>query len=185
MNMRLLLGFVTLAVLALVIACGGDGDADGPIPTSDALGQQSGQVGGESLGEPGLDSPTVSLGSVTAAVGETGQVVLDVLNFEAPGLGAWTFDVSYDTSILTLTDCEPQQESSVCNPEFDDDKLRIVGATGTGLEGDTEIGRLTFQCDEAGESALVLSVQTLADGTIGDPQLVAAHVEGGSITCSE
>ena len=185
MNVRLVIGILLVSALALAIACGGDDDTDedGSAPTNDAL-DQSGQAGG-SLGEPGPDSPTVSLSSTTIVVGEAGEAVLYVLNFEAPGLGAWTFDISYDANMLTLTNCEPQQESSVCNPEFDEDTLRIVGATGTGLEGDTEIGRLTFQCDEAGESALVLSVQTLADGTIGDPQLVAAHVEGGSITCSE
>jgi hypothetical protein len=185
MKMRWLLGLFTLAVLALVIACGGDGDADedGPTPTSDALGQPSGETSG--LGEPGLDSPTVSLGSATAAVGETGEVLLSVLNFEAPGLGAWTVDVLYDANLLTLSDCVAGQESSVCNPGFASDMLRIVGATAVGLEGDTEIGRLTFQCDAVGESALALSVTTLADGTLGDPQLVAAHVEDGSITCNE
>ncbi len=183
MHMRLLIGLVTLAVLALGIACGGDGDGDQDTPTSDALGEPSGQVGGESLGEPGLASPTVSMGSATVVVGESGEVTLEILNFESPGLGAWTVDVLYDANLLTLLDCESQQESSVCNPEFASDMLRIVGATGDGYEGDTQIGRLTFQCDAAGESALALSVVTLADGTLGDPQLVAAHVEGGSITC--
>lgn len=180
----MLLGLVMFAVLALVIACGGDGDSDedGPTPTSDTFGEQSGQVGG---GEPGLDSPTVSMGSATIVVGESGEVVLSVLNFEAPGLGAWTVDVLYDTSLLTLTDCEALQAASVCNPEFASDILRIVGATAAGLEGDTEIGRLAFQCNAAGEGTLALSIVTLADGTLGDPQLVAAHVEGGSITCNE
>ena len=185
----------SVMIAFIVVACGGSYDTrienleatvaalvgDVASVDDDALGQNG--LVGDPHGEPGPDSPTVSLSSVTIATGETAEVVLSVLNFEAPGLGAWAVDVTYDTNMLTLTNCEPLPEpNTVCNLAYAVDTLRIVGVTGGGFEGDTEIGRLTFRCDEAGESVLTVSIETLADGTFGDPQLVAAHVENGSIT---
>ena len=94
----------------IVVACGGSYDTrienleatvaalvgDVASVDDDALGQNG--LVGDPHGEPGPDSPTVSLSSVTIAAGETAEVVLSVLNFEAPGLGAWTVDVTYDTN---------------------------------------------------------------------------------------
>ena len=178
--MRMKLALVVLTLLALVIAsaCGSDDDdTDSTEPTSDSIGEPAGQ--------PEPDAPTVSINATEIAVGDEGEAVLTVLNFDAPGLGAWTVDIEYDNSIVSVILCEPLPESNVCNPEFDDDVVRIVGASGTGLEGTTVIGRITFQCDAAGESNLGLSIETFADGTIGAPQELVPFIENGAITCTE
>ena len=179
--MRIKLVFVVLALLALALAsaCGSDdGSKDSASPTSDASGEPAGQ--------PGEDAPTVSMDTSEIAVGERDEAVLAVLNFNAPGLGAWTVDIKYDTSIVSVIACEPLPEgTSVCNENFADDAIRVVGAVGVGLEGNTVIGRITFQCDVAGESRLDLLIDTFADGTIGNPQELVPFVENGTITCTE
>lgn len=178
MHMKLVLVVLALLALALASACGSDDADDSPAnPTSDTIGETSGQPGG--------DPPTVSIDTTEVIVGEQGEAVLEVLGFNAPGLGAWTIDVQYDASVVSIVECEPLPEGAVCNADFADDEVRVVGAVAVGLEGDTVIGRLTFQCDVAGESKLDLSIDTFADGTIGDPQLVEPPVENGAITCTE
>ncbi len=176
--MKLALVVLTLLALVIASACGSDDDdTDSIQPVSDSIGEPAGQP------EPG--APTVSINATEVAVGDEGEAVLTVLDFNAPGLGAWTIDIEYDNSIVSVTLCEPLPEGNVCNPEFSDDTVRIVGASGTGLEGTTVIGRITFQCDTAGESELNLSIVTLADATLGGPQERVPFIEDGAITCTE
>jgi hypothetical protein len=128
---------------------------------------------------------TISISDGTAAPGGSGDVELEALGFGDPGLGAWTIDISYDTSVISVDDCAPEQ-GGVCNPEFGDGVIRITGASATGLEGDTLLGTITFTCaDEEGESALTLSLEVVADATIGDPQDVDAAVSNGTFSCAE
>ena len=178
MYVKLILVVLALAALAIASGCGGgdsdDGSAD---PASDALGEPAGQ--------PGPDSPTVSINTTEIVVGEQGEAVLAVLNVNSPGLGAWTVDIEYDADVVSIVACESLQGTNVCNDAFTNDTARIVGASAVGLEGDSVIGRITFQCDAPGESKLDLSVDTLADGTIGDPQILAPFIENGAITCTE
>ncbi len=183
--MKLALVILALLALAIASACGSDdnddsGD-DSATPTSDANGEASGQP----AGQPGPDAPTLSINTPEIVVGDQGEAVLSVLNFNSPGLGAWTVDIQYDTSVISVLGCEPLPEGNVCNPAYTDDTVRVVGATGIGLDGDTVIGRIMFQCDVAGESKLEISIETLADGTLGDPQLVVPFIENGAITCAE
>ena len=176
--MKLALVILSLLALAFAGACGSDdGDNDSPTPTSDAIGEPAGQ--------PGPDAPTVSIDTTQIVVGEQGEAVLAILSFDSPGLGAWTVDIQYDNSIVSVVECEPLPEGNVCNAAFTGDTVRFVGATGTGLEGDTEIGRITFQCDVAGESKLDIIIDLLADGTLGEPQIVVPNIENGAITCTE
>jgi hypothetical protein len=178
------IAFVVLALLALAFAsaCGSDDNdepsEDTPTETSDGIGDPAGQ--------PGPDAPTVSINSPEIAVGEQGEAVLTVLNFNAPGLGAWEVDIEYDNSVVSVVECEPLPQGAVCNPAFaDGTAVRVVGALAVGLEGDTVIGRITFQCNVAGESNLDISVDVLADGTLGDPQILVPNIENGAITCTE
>lgn len=180
--MKLVLVILALTALAVASACGSDDNDNGSAtPTSDAIGEPT----GEPAGQPGPDAPTVSIDTPEIAVGGQGEAVLTVLNFNAPGLGAWTVDIQYDNSIVSVVECEPLPEGNVCNAAFTGDSVRLVGATGTGLEGDTEIGRITFQCDVAGESNLDIFVDLLADGTLGEPQIVVPNIENGAIICAE
>ncbi len=177
--MKLTLVVLALLTIAFASACGSDdNDNDAATPTSDAIGEPAGQ--------PGPDSPTVSIDTSEFVVGEQAEAVLTVLNFSSPGLGAWTVDIKYDNNVVSVVDCEPLPEGNVvCNPAFTDDTVRVVGAIADGLEGDTVIGRFTFQCDVAGETNLDLSIETLADGTLGDPQERVPIIENGAITCTE
>ena len=186
-SMRVKLALVILSLLALAFAgaCGSDdGDNDSPTPTSDALGQPTSD-GIEPAGEPGPDAPTVSIDTTQIVVGEQGEAVLAILNFDSPGLGAWTVDIEYDNSVVSVIDCESLQGSNVCNDAFTDNTIRIAGASASGLEGDSVIGRITFQCDVFGESNLDLFIETLADGTLGEPQIVVPIIEHGAISCTE
>ena len=180
--MKLVLVILALMALAVASACGSDDNDNGSAtPTSDAIGEPT----GEPAGQPGPDAPTVSIDTTQIVVGEQGEAVLTVLSFDSPGLGAWTVDIQYDNSIVSVVECEPLPEGNVCNAAFTGDTVRFVGATGTGLEGDTEIGRITFQCDVAGESKLDIIIDLLADGTLGEPQIVVPNIENGAIICAE
>ena len=127
-------------------------------------------------------SGTLSRGDGTAAPG--GQTSVDLsANVGSPGLGAWTVDISYDSSV-TVVSCSPQQ-GGVCNPNFAADTIRITGASASGLLGDTTLGTVTFRCGSAeGDSPLGLAVEVFADATIGDPQDIDATVSDGSVTCA-
>lgn len=127
----------------------------------------------------------ISISDGTAAPGGSGDVTLEALGFADPGLGAWTVDISYDTSVVSVTDCAPE-EGGVCNPAFGDGVVRITGASASGLEGDTVLGTITFECADAeGDSDLGLSLAVVADATIGDPQDVAATASEGTFSCAE
>ncbi len=123
----------------------------------------------------------------TAAPGEEVAVDLGAHDITAPGLGAWTIDISYDGDVVSVVTCAPAQ-GGVCNPEFGDDVIRVTGASAGGLQGDTVLATITFECgDDEGTSALTLDVNVLADATIGDPQDITGitTVSDGTITCEE
>ena len=127
----------------------------------------------------------ISVGDGSARVGQRDTVSLDAQDIPEPGLGAWTIDVSYDTNIVSAVSCEPAQDGlGVCNPEFDDNTVRSTGANIDGLAGDNSLADLTFECQEAGSTALTISIQVLADATLGNPQLIDAETFDGSFDCS-
>ena len=164
------------AALALAVACG-DGDSGTP-PTTP--GTDTGTPGNSVAGLP---QPTLSMGTLEMAVGEQGEVGLEVLEFDEPGLGAWTFDIQYDPAIVSIVSCETTPATSVCNTEYAPALIRIAGAVGVGIVGDTIVANIGFQCEAEGASPLDVTVDTLADGTIGDPRIVTATVENGEVVC--
>ena len=124
----------------------------------------------------------VSVSDGSAEDGESGDVTVDVTNVGDPGLGAWTIDISYDSDLLTATDCSAEQ-GGVCNENFSDNSVRVTGASAGGLEGDTSLGSITFECDGEGDSDLTISLSVFADATIGDPQDLDPSVSNGTFTC--
>ena len=127
----------------------------------------------------------VSIGDGTAAPGADATVDLTADGVTDPGLGAWTVDITYDSSVVTVSDCSPQQ-GGVCNPAFADEMIRVTGASASGLDGDTVLANITFECGDAeGSSDLTLTVNVFADATIGDPTDIDATISNGSITCEE
>lgn len=126
----------------------------------------------------------ISIGSATAAPEEQGSVALEALDIGAPGLGAWTVDITYDSDVVSVADCV-SHAAGVCNPAYADETIRATGAVATGLEGDTTLATITFECGESeGSSTLDLAVQVLADATAGDPQDIDAAEITGSFTCT-
>ena len=131
------------------------------------------------------DGDTVGISDGSAETGESGDVTIEATDISEPGLGAWTLDIHYDTSVITATDCTAEQ-GGVCNPNFADGVARITGATAGGLEGDSTLGTLEFECgDDAGTSDLDIQVATFADATLGDPTDIDVTVVDGTFTCSE
>ena len=131
------------------------------------------------------EGAAIKIGSGTAAVGGRAAVELEALDVPEPGLGAWTIDAAYDTGIVSAVSCTPGSDGlSVCNPEFADDTVRVTGANIDGLPGDSTLASITFECEAEGSSDLTLTVQVLADATIGNPQTIEAFTIDGEITCT-
>ena len=59
-----------------------------------------------------------------------------------------------------------------------------MGATASGLTGDSVLARIRFNCDREGVSDLVIEVRELADATLSDPQPISFMVQNGRIACS-
>jgi hypothetical protein len=146
----------------------------------------------------GQATGTASVGSGTAAVGVEVSVALEALDVTPPGLGAWTIDIYYDTSVLSATNCT----INICNPCFggtipppptpcQTGIVRVVGASASGLEGDTLLSVITFLCRVGGTSALTIPGFgenpgfLFHDATIGNPQPIDVTILNGSITCGD
>lgn len=129
---------------------------------------------------------TVSIGSATIVLEGSAGVAVNAANFHAPGLGAWSIDVTYDPSVLSVVACEAAEVgANICNADYLDlgTTVRIVGASAQGLEGDTTLATITFRCDNLGTSPLSVAVGTLADATPGMPVAIEPVISGGSVAC--
>jgi hypothetical protein len=140
-------------------------------------------VGFLAAGGAGAASGTLSIGSGTVSPGGQRQIALEALGVGEPGLGAWSIDITYDPAAVTPVDCDPQS-GSVCNPTYGEGQVRVSGAAGVGLEGDSTLAVITFQCaDTEGSSPLTINVVEIADGTPGAPADIDATIVDGTITC--
>jgi hypothetical protein len=169
-----------LLVLAVVAAaCSGSSKSNAPATRSTTSGTQpAGAAGGISQ-----VTTTIQMGSATAAVGSEAKAELKALAAGPPGLGAWTLEVAYDPTVVSVSGCTGT-ESSACNTHKDDHTVRFAGATASGLQGDVTLMTLTFQCKTSGTSPLTVNIVLLADATIGNPLAIIAPAQNGSITCS-
>lgn len=126
----------------------------------------------------------IKIGTASAPLGAQASVDLQALGLSDPGLGAWTLEVAYDAQIVSVVQCStPPNALSACNPKASAGRLRLAGATATGLKGDVTLGTITFKCEAAGTSTLDVTAETLVDGTIGDPRDIERTVENGAIRC--
>jgi len=129
-------------------------------------------------------TPTVSVGSTGTNVGSHGEVHLRALDIGAPGLGAWTIDVSYDPAYLNVVECAPDQ-GGLCNPAYGEHTVRITGTNIAGLLGDTTLGAIVFGCKQVGSGELKVSLSVFADATLGGPRPIDAAMVNGKVTCLE
>ncbi len=131
---------------------------------------------------------TLSVSSVTIAPGGQGSVDVRA-NVPSPGLGAWTLDMTYDPSKVSIVSCAPAPSHSVCNPGFASNKIRLTGATGPGLIGDVSLATITFRMLAATSAAcgspspLTLVATLFSDATVGNPQPITVTPTNGTITC--
>lgn len=126
---------------------------------------------------------TVHVGRITVVQGNETTMDVQAQDIASPGIGAWTVDVIYDPGIVELVDCAPIDDVGLCNPTYTDQRVRLVGATPNGLEGDTTLASLRFRCRIPGQSVLDLDIVHLFDATQGHPRSISATIENGSITC--
>ncbi|MDZ4278908.1 MAG: dockerin type I repeat-containing protein [Dehalococcoidia bacterium] len=126
---------------------------------------------------------TLRIASATAPIKGVAHVAIAGLDVPPPGLGAWTLDIVYDSSITFPLDCVTR-EGGLCKTVFDDDSVRMTGAVEDGLTGQVWIASYAFGCgSNAGIGSLDLQISVFADA--GDPpQNIDADVVDGSITCS-
>ena len=122
----------------------------------------------------------VSWGS--AEVGGETTVTLAVGELADPPLGAWQIDINYDNTVVTATECIGLA-GSVCNPVFDEDTVRVAGASAAGLTGTNELGAITFLCDRPGESPLMLRLSIWGNAIETEQRKV--ELQDAAVTCTE
>ena len=130
------------------------------------------------------DLPTLSIESATGTVGELVPVNIDVVGMPAPGLGAWTVDITYDPQRLQAVRCSPNL-GSVCSMRYGATVGRFTGAVRTGVPGDFTLGTAFFRCLSPGTSRLTLSINVFSDATPDGPQPITISVVDGTLTCVE
>jgi hypothetical protein len=130
------------------------------------------------------EGEVVAVGSAIIDLDGQGAVTVVAQGVDAPGLGAWSIDITYDDEVVAAVDCDPDN-GSVCNPAFTPDTVRISGANANGIEGDVTLGTISFRCVAGGASQLSLSINILADSTVGDPQTIDGATQNGGITCQD
>jgi hypothetical protein len=134
-------------------------------------------------------SGTLMISSPSIAPGGQGTAELTA-NVPSPGLGAWTVDITYDPTKTTIVSCAPAQ-GGVCNPAFAATKVRITGASASGLMGATSLGTITLKAaGSAGNctttAPLTLTTNVFADATVGAPAdiTITGGPTPGTITCA-
>lgn len=126
----------------------------------------------------------VAVSSATISPGSTGDVNLEARDIGSPGLGAWDVGIVYDSSLLTAVSCSGE-EGSVCNTNFASNRVQVVGANASGLDGTNVLATVTFRCNREGSAELSLVVEEFSDATTGAPQPMSPDINSGRITCSD
>jgi hypothetical protein len=128
-------------------------------------------------------TPNVSVSSLETTIGSQGKVVLGTSGIAEPGLSSWSIDLYYNDKLLSVKSCEPLQEHSICNAEFEKGMIRVVGSNVEGLVGESDLASIVFTCNEKGEGKLELELNVFADATIGHPQKIEASTTGSKVDC--
>lgn len=129
-------------------------------------------------------TPSVSISSLEANVGSQGKVALAAHDIPEPGLSSWSIDIQYDPQLITVKSCGAT-EDGLCNPEFDEGVVRIVGSNIDGHVGKFDLGSIIFTCNEVGDGKLDLKLNIFADTTVGHPEKIDASATGGKVDCTE
>jgi hypothetical protein len=128
--------------------------------------------------------PTATIGSLSLGLGQQGTVSLRALGLSGSGLGAWTVDISYDPSVVSIDACHAQH-GGLCNPAYGPSTIRTNGVQVHGLTGDVTLATIDITCDSVGASSLSITLTVFADSTTGGPQPINAGTSNGSVQCAE
>jgi hypothetical protein len=138
--------------------------------------------------EPGAHYGTLEVESRTMLVGETERIIARAYDIPELGLEAWTFDIGYDASIVSVDECFGliQVEGgwrSVCRRDYAPETIRVTGTSSVVFTGDW-LANIEFKCERAGVSDLPVSIRAWGYVTtdFGPPP---PDVIEGSITCVE
>ena len=126
---------------------------------------------------------SVHVTSATAAPGGEATVALVANVPGEPGVGAWTIDIQYDNTALSILGCEPHP-TGVCNATFSDNLARFTGASASGLVGEVTLGTATFECIAKGVSSLEPIISVFGSA-VGPPEAIDITVSSGEVTCVE
>ncbi len=130
-------------------------------------------------------STVLSIGSVSIHTGTSATLDLTANDVPFPGLGAWTVGVVYDSSVLTALSCAGGAGTSACNESFSGTRVEITGASAEGNLFDVVLASITFVCDSAGASDLLIIIEDFSDATDGGPVSLPLKRQNGRITCSD
>lgn len=128
--------------------------------------------------------PILRVTSATASPSASAEVDVEARDMGTPGLGAWEIGVVYDSSLLTAVSCTGQQ-GSVCNTSFASNRVQIVGANASGLQGTNVLASITFRCNGEGSAELSIVIDEFSDATIGGPSPIGPGINAGRVTCVE
>lgn len=131
----------------------------------------------------GAAQGTVRIDSAAAGIGQQAVVTLSAVDVGPPGLGAWTLDVAYDPSVVSVTTCEAEQ-GGICNESFGQGMVRVAGVSVGGLDGTVDLAHMTFVCVAEGTGALGISIDVFSDASLGAPQSIDAVIQGGTFACT-
>ena len=130
-------------------------------------------------------SALLSIDSVSLRTGSSMALELRADDLPFPGLGAWSIGVVYDPSVLTALSCAEGVGPSACNESFSGNRVEITGASAEGHLFDVVLASITFACDRAGASDLLIIIEEFADATESGPVPISLKLQNGRITCSE
>lgn len=112
---------------------------------------------------PALSTVKLSIADVTVPFGGGGTAVLQAIG-QAPGIGAYTIDIVYDSAIVSATNCSAPS-SGQCNANYGPNRVRVAGFSANGLSGTVTLVEVGFQAATTAEacSNLRIEVTQLAD----------------------
>ena len=110
--------------------------------------------------EAGVSS--LGIGSGTVSPGGTITIALSATT-TSPGIGAYTVDVVYDSSLVEATGCTAP--GGACSVDaIAPDTVRFAGALATGSSGELTLGSITFVAGPSeGTASLIVSIIKLTD----------------------
>lgn len=129
-------------------------------------------------------TPNVSISSLEASAGSQGKVTLAAHDIPEPGLSSWSIDIYYDPKLVSVKSCGAT-EDGLCNPEYDEGVIRVVGSNIDGHTGKFDLASIIFTCNEVGKGKLELKMNIFADATIGHPEKIDASTSDGKVDCTK